>query len=139
MDDDMYRKYMVGLYENMLYGYVTLPYNISANYMTHQSIIYAYPYLGTDYYETAARYSEYVGYEDDAILSIKLANHVARAFDEKSVYDAIERGEDSLCAYSGAQLCILMIEKQRRDDPLLPSGVELPDGCNDSQLTLKQN
>lgn len=139
MDDDSYSEYLAGLYESMLYGYVTMTYNVSANYMTHVGKVYVYPYLGSDYYETSAKYSEYVGYEDDAILSVKLANHVARSFDEKAVYDAIERGEDWLCAYSGAQLCVLTMEKKRREAPLLPSSIALPAAYGDSQLTLRQN
>lgn len=139
LDDSLYAEYLADLYEAMLYGYVTMPYNVSANYMTHRDVVYVYPYLGVDYYETSAKYSEYVGYEDDTILSVKLANHIARTFDEKSIYDAIERGEDQLCAYSGAQLCVLMMEKHRREAPLLPSSITLPSMYGDSQLTLRQN
>jgi len=120
-DDDAYLGYIKSVYKHLLYGYVTLPYNLSVNYMTHTGKLYAYPYLGTEYFDISAKYAEYIDYEDDDILSVKLRNHVSRSFNERRIYDDIEAGRDSLDSYAGAELCVLMMEKNRREESLSPT------------------
>lgn len=136
--DEKYYDYVKDIYRHLLYGYVTLPYNISVNYMTHPTKLYAYPYLGADYFNVSAQYADYVSYEDDEILSVKLRNHISRSFNEKTIYDNIEVGTDSISSYSGAELCVLLMEKARREDSLTPSNTQLPGEYSDSQLNLKQ-
>ena len=53
IDDERYEEYIQGLFENLIYGYLTLTYNAQFVQNSRLEKVYVYPYLGNMYYENA--------------------------------------------------------------------------------------
>ena len=65
----------------MIYGYISLPYNVVFAKDTREMQVPIYPDLGDEYYKSPASLRDYKTFEDDEMLSVKAFYHISRAFD----------------------------------------------------------
>lgn len=114
-DDDLYQKFLEGVYFNVISSYVALPYNLTLLKDKKLTAALIYPDLGSDYYKSYTSLRDYKSFDEDEMLSVKTFYHVPRGFDQRGIVDAIEVGDDELDNYCGAELSILNYEIQRRN------------------------
>lgn len=124
-DDGHYYDFIESIFEKVIYGYISLPYNVVFAKDTREMQVPIYPDLGDEYYKSPASLRDYKTFEDDEMLSVKAFYHISRAFDQSGIVDKIEAGDDSIDNYSGAELSILQYEMQRRQAPMDLSGLHL--------------
>lgn len=114
----MYELFLEDIYRRVISSYITLPYNIEVLKSKNRDYIPLYPDLGPQYYKSFTSLRDYQNFSEDDLLSVKAFYHIPKNFDQISIVDAIENGDDSLDNYSGAELSIISYEIRKRNLPL---------------------
>ena len=124
-DDQQYEMFLEDIYRRVISSYITLPYNVEVLKNKTQTYVPLYPDLGPQYYKSFTSLRNYLNFSEDDMLSVKAFYHISKNFDQVSIVDAIELGNDSIENYSGAELSIIGCEIEKRRLPLQLSSLAL--------------
>ena len=118
--EQKYEQFLEYVYSNYITMQLLNTYSAEFVENRFHEYVYIYPFLNKLYYDDAIQNSinEFDGFDYDTTLSLRMFYNVSKQFDEKAILDRIEDGTDSIDNYAGAELSLILNEKQNRSNPL---------------------
>lgn len=107
VDDDKYESFLSSIYKNLIDGIIKTKYGIGTEYPIYRT--YG-QYLTQDTFIES-------DITNDEAYQLKVRSNIDSSFDEGSILDKINSGEDSLDNYQGVYKTLIEMEQKKREKP----------------------